>query len=125
MNSARFSQLSQFVDYAQARFDLPWLAGAFTDARPQPEIPARAVWLSVVLGEVVHIPSLLQLEAETQVAQWQRWVGYRGKISHDSFGYVAERWDPAQLRRAGVWVVRKLKRGKAFEANKVHGLLGG
>jgi hypothetical protein len=36
------------------------LAGCFADARPQPDIPSRAVRLSLVLGEVVHIPSLLQ-----------------------------------------------------------------
>ena len=123
VNSADFSQLSQFVAYAQKRFDLHLLAGGFADSRPQPEIPSRAVWLSLVLGEVVHIPSLLQLEQETQLPQWQRWVGYKGPISHDTFGYVSERLEPAQLRRAGVWVNRKLKRGKAFEASKLNGLL--
>jgi hypothetical protein len=123
VNSADFTQLSQFVHYAQQRFDLSWLAGAFTDSRPQPDIPSRAVWLSLVLGEVVRVGSLLQLEAETRLPQWQRWVGYPGKISHDTFGYVSERLDPAQLRRAGVWINRKLKRGKALEASKLKGLL--
>jgi hypothetical protein len=123
VNSADFTQLSQFVHYAQQRFDLPWLAGAFTDGRPQPEIPSRAVWLSLILGEVVRVGSHLQLEAETRLPQWQRWVGYRGAISHDTFGYVSERLDPAQLRRAAVWINRKLKRGKAFEASKLKGLL--
>jgi len=52
--------LSQFVHYAQKRFDLPRLANCFADGRPQPEIPSRAVGLSLVLGEVVHMPSLLQ-----------------------------------------------------------------
>jgi hypothetical protein len=118
-----FSQLSQFVSYAQKRFDLPLLAGCFADARPQPDIPSRAVGLSLVLGEVVHIPSLLQLQEETKLPQWQRWVGYHHPISHDTFGYASERLDPAQLRRAGVWICRKLKRGKAFEANKIAGLL--
>jgi hypothetical protein len=122
VNSADFTQLSQFVHYAQQRFQLPWLAGAFTDSRPQPEIPSRAVWLSLILGEVIQVGSHLQLEAETRVPQWQRWVGYRGAISHDTFGYVSERLDPAQLRRAGVWINRKLKRGKAFEASKLKGL---
>ena len=51
------------------------LAGCFADARPQPDIPSRAVRLSLVLGEVVHIPSLLQLQEETKVPQWQQWVG--------------------------------------------------
>src|SRR5882672_10414434 len=81
MNSADFSQLSHFVAYAQKRFHLSWLAGNFTDSRPQPEIPSRPVWLSLVLGEVIHVPSLLQLEEETKLPQWQRWVGYKGKIS--------------------------------------------
>jgi hypothetical protein len=123
VNSADFSQLSQFVAYARKRFDLHLLAGCFADARPQPDIPSRAVGLSLVLGEVVRIPSLLQLQAETNLPQWQRWVGCRAAISHDTFGYVSARMDPVQLRRAGSWINRKLRRGKAFEANKINGLL--
>ena len=123
MNNSDFSQLSRFVRYAQKRFDLPLLAGCFADSRPQPDIPARAVGLSLVLGEVMQIPSLLQLQEETKLPQWQRWVGYRHPISPDTFGYVSERLDPAQLRRAAIWINRKLKRGKAFEANKTNGLL--
>jgi hypothetical protein len=123
MISTAYNQLSQFVHYARKRFDLHLLAGSFTDARPQPDIPSRAVWLSLVLGEVVHIPSLLQLQAETNLPQWQRWVGYKDQISHDTFGYVSQRMDQDQLRRAAGWINRKLKRGKAFEANKINGLL--
>lgn len=123
MNNSDFSQLSHFVRYAQKRFDLPLLAGCFADSRPQPDIPARAVGLSLVLGEVIQLPSLLQLQEETKLPQWQRWVGYRHPISHDTVGYVSERLDPAQLRRAAIWINRKLKRGKAFEANKINGLL--
>ena len=123
MNSADFSQLRQFVHYAQKRFDLSLLAGCFADGRPQPDIPSRAVGLSLILGEVVHVPSLLQLQEETKVPQWQQWVGYRHPISHDTFGYVSERLDPEQLRRAGIWINHKLNRGKAFAANKIHGLL--
>jgi len=124
VNNPDFAQLSQFVTYAQKRFDLPLLAGCFADARPQPDIPARAVGLSLVLGEVVQIPSLLQLQAETKLPQWRRWVGYPHEISHDTFAYASARMDPAQLRRAAIWINRKLKRGKAFEASKLKGLLG-
>jgi hypothetical protein len=123
VNNSDFSQLSRFVRYVQKHFALHLLAGCFADSRPQPDIPSRAVGLSLVLGEVVHIPSLLQQQAETNLPQWQRWVGYRYPISHDTFGYVSQRLDPAQLRRAGVWINRKLKRGKALEASKLHGLL--
>jgi hypothetical protein len=61
VNSPDFNQLSQFVTYARKRFDLHLLAGGLTDARPQPAIPARAVALSLVLGDVVRLPSFLQL----------------------------------------------------------------
>ena len=123
MNNASFTQLSQFVAYVQKRFDLSLLAGCFADARPQPDIPSRAVGLSLLLGEVVHIPSLLQLPEETQWPQWQQWGGYKHSISDDTFGYVSERLDPGQLRRAAIWINHRLKRGKAFEANKTNGLL--
>jgi hypothetical protein len=75
------------------------------------------------LGEVVQIPSLFQLEEETKLPQWQRWVGYCQPISHDTFGYTSNRMCPERLRRAGMFINRKLKRGKAFEASKMHGLL--
>jgi len=123
VNDTDFAQLGRFVSYARKRFDLHLLAGCFADTRPQPGIPSRAVGLSLVLGEVVRIPSLLQLQAETKLPQWQRWVGYKDEISHDTFGYVSQRMDPDQLRRAAGWINRKLKRGKAFEANKINGLL--
>jgi len=123
MNSRDFTQLSRFVSYARKRFDLHLLAGCFADSRPQPNIPARAVGLSLVLGEVVRIPSLLQLQAETKLPQWQQWMGYQDAIRHDTFGYVSERLEPAQLSRANRWINRKLKRGKAFEPNKINGLL--
>lgn len=109
--------------YAQKMFHLNFLAGAFTDSRPCPEIPGRAVSLSLLLGEVAQIPSMLQLQAETELPQWQRWVGYRERISDDTLDYVSERMDPGRLRRGATWINRKLKRGKAFEGNKVNGLL--
>ena len=123
VNNRDFTQLRQFESYACKRFDLHLLAGGLTDARAQPQIPSRPVGLSLLLGEVAQIPSFLQLQAETKLPQWQRWVGYQKPISHDTFGYVSERLDPVQLRRGARWINKKLKRGKAFEANKINGLL--
>jgi len=111
------------VRYAQKMFHLNFLAGAFTDSRLHPEIPGRAISLTLLLGEVAQIPSLLQLQAETQLPQWQQWVGYPERISDDALDYVSERMDPGKLRRGAAWINRKLKRGKAFAENKVNGLL--
>ena len=123
LSKTDFSELPRFVRYAQKIFHLNFLAGAFTDSRPHPEIPSRSVALTLLLGEVAQIPSLLQLQAETELPQWQQWVGYPGPISDDTLGYVCERMDPGQLRQGACWINRKLKRGKALEASKVHGLL--
>ena len=123
MTDTDFQQLDRFVAYAEKRFELPLLAGCFGDSRQDPNIPSRAVGLSLILGEIVKIPSFLQLEEETKLPQWQRWVGYHNPISHDTFGYASNRMDPEKLRRAGRFINRKLKRGKAFEENKINGLL--
>ena len=104
-------------------FHLNLMAGAFADLRPCPEIPGRAVSLTLLLGEVAQIPSFLQLEKETELPQWQRWVGYGQRISDDELAYVSERMHPERLRRVGTWINRKLKRGKALEENKINGLL--
>lgn len=123
MGEVQFNDLDRFVAYAEKQFQLPLLGGCFASARCDPKIPSRAVGLSLLLGEVAHIPSLSQLGEETKLPQWQRWVGYHDPISHDTFGYASDRMDPEQLRRAGVFINKKLKRGKAFEESKMHGLL--
>ena len=123
MSDLPFHDLDRFVTYANKPFDLSLLAGCFTDSRVEPDVPSRSVGLSLLLGEVAQIPSLLQLAEETQGPQWQRWVGHHRRISHDTFGYASNRMNPEGLRRAARFINRKLKRGKAFEGNKTHGLL--
>ena len=104
-------------------FDLPLLAGCFADRRDEPKIPSRAVGLSLLFGEIIQAPGLSQVAEETKLPQWQQWVGYHDRISHDTLGYAANRMNPEQLRRACRFINRKLKRGKALEASKMHGLL--
>jgi hypothetical protein len=123
MTEVQFDQLDRFVAYSDKQFNLSLLAGCFAAERIDPEVPDRAAGLSLLLGEVVHIPSLLQLGQETRLPQWQRWMGYHYPISHDTFGYTSNRMNPEALRRAGRFINRKLKRGKALEASKLHGLL--
>jgi hypothetical protein len=123
MTDGQFQELDGFYAYSVKHFELPLLAGCFGDVRMDPEVPSRSVGLSLLLGEVVHIPSHLQLQEETKLPQWQSWVGYHHPISHDTFAYTSQRMKPEGVRRAGIFINRKLKRGKAFEASKEHGLL--
>ena len=55
MNEAPFQELDGFVRYAEKQFDLPLLAGCFADGRADPDVPARAVGLSLLLGEVAQV----------------------------------------------------------------------
>ena len=96
LSETDFRELPRFVRYAQKLFHLNLLAGAFTDSRPYPEIPSRSVALTLLLGEVAQIPSLHQLQAETELPQWQQWVGHPHLISDDTLGYGCERMDPEQ-----------------------------
>ena len=123
MSKVDFKDLPRFQCYADKMFHLNLLAGAFTDCRSCPKIPGRAVSLSLLLGEVTQIPSLFQLQAETELPQWQQWVGYKHRISDDTLDYVSERMDPEKLRRGAIWINRKLRRGKAFEENRINGML--
>ena len=66
MTDTQFKDLDRFVSYSEKHFDLPLLAGCFGDERACPQVPSRAVGLSLLLGEVVQIGSLLQLEEETK-----------------------------------------------------------
>ena len=101
MTDTQFQDWDRFVAYAQKQFDLPLLAGCFTEGRADPKVPCRAVGLSLLLGEVAQIPSLLQLEQETKLPQWQRWVGYDERISHDTFGYCQQPDGPGALAPGG------------------------
>ena len=53
MSDANFQDLGRFVSYATKQFNLPLLGGCLADRRVAPEIPSRAVGLSLLLGEVV------------------------------------------------------------------------
>jgi len=123
MTDALFNDLDRFVTYAKKQFALALLVGCFAGKRLDPKVPDRAVALSLLLGEVAHIPSLNQLEQETKLPQWQRWMGYHDPISHDTLGYASNHMDPERLRRVAIFINRKLKRGKGLEASKMHGLL--
>jgi Transposase DDE domain len=117
------NRLRQFWHYLEKVFDLPRALRGVGDQRTAPEIPTSAMTASLLLGAVLRVPSLLQLQAETARPGWQRLVGWKESISDDAFGYVLERYCLEDLRAVLVAVNRRLKVNKALESAKISGLL--
>lgn len=117
------NRLRQFWHYVEKVFDLPQRLRGVRDQRSQPQIPTRALSASLLLGVVLRVPSLLQLQAETARRGWQKLVGWTASISDDAFGYVLERYRVEDWRAELVAVNRTLKANKALESAKIAGLL--
>lgn len=117
------NRLRQFWQYTEKVFDLPVRLRAVRDHRVHPEIPTRVLNVSLLLAALLRLPSLLQLQAETQRRGWQRQVGWPQASSDDAFGYVLERYRIEDWRAVLVAVNRTLKTNKAFESAKINGLL--
>jgi hypothetical protein len=117
------NRLRQFWHYVEKVFDLPRHLRAIRDERSQPQIPTPTLSGSLLLGAVLRVPSLLQLESETARKGWQKLVGWSGAISDDAFCYVLERYRLEDWRGVLVAVNRQLKANKALESAKISGLL--
>jgi hypothetical protein len=117
------NRLRQFWRYTEKVFDLPARLRAIRDQRSQPEIPTRVLSASLFLAALLRVPSLLQLQAETQRRGWQRLVGWPQVISDDAFGYGLERCRLEDWRAVLVALNRTLKANKAFAPAKINGLL--
>lgn len=117
------NRLRQFWHYTDKVFHLPARLRAVRDHRSQPEIPTRVFSVSLLLGAVVRVASLLALQAQTGRRGWQRQVGWKQSISDDAFGYVLARYRIEDWRAVLVDVNRTLKANKALESAKINGLL--
>jgi hypothetical protein len=115
--------LRRLWHYADKVFGLSQRLGTVGNHRSQPQIPTRSVTFSLFLGALIRVPSLLQLQAESRRAGWQRLIHWSKTISDDTFGYTLERYDLRDLRQVLVDINKTLKRNKAFESAKMNGLL--
>jgi hypothetical protein len=117
------NRLAQFLHYAQKVFQLRTLLRGTRDARPFPTIPTLPVLLTLVLGVVVRISSHHHLAQQTQRRRWRHLCALKDPLSHDTFAYVTERLDLADLRQALAHLAKTLKANKALESCKINGLL--
>jgi hypothetical protein len=117
------NRLGQFWHYVDKVFDLPRRLRGVRDERAYPVIPTAAVTASLFLGALLRLPSFLQMALDTRRRGWRRLVGLKQPVSPEVFGYVTERYRLEDLRAVLVATNTLLKRNKAFESVKLHGLL--
>jgi hypothetical protein len=93
------------------------------DGRADPLVPTFAVSATLFLGALLRKPSFLQLQFESARRGWQRLIAYAAPITDDRMVYVCERYRLEDWRAVLVSTNQTLKRNKAFESAKIHGLL--
>lgn len=117
------NELAQFLAYAVKVFALNRVVRGVRDARPQPVIPTRPLFLSLLMGVVLRIGSYLDLSKQTKRRRFQHLIHWHQRISEDAFYYVSERFYLEDLRGALVGANKVLKANKALESCKINGLL--
>ncbi len=84
------------------------------DGRPQPQIPARVLLWSFLIGTVLRRNSFHALEALAHSPARQS-LKIPRKFGKDALGYWTERLATVPLRQAMVGGLRQAKRNKAFD----------
>ena len=117
------NRLRQFWQAARKVFDLPRRLRGVRDHRADPQVPTFAVSATLLLGALLRKPSFLQLRFESARRGWQRLIAHGAAITDDRMAYVCQRYRLEDWRALLVSTNQILKRNKAFEAAKIHGLL--
>jgi hypothetical protein len=118
------NRLDQFLDYVGKVFSLKELLCRVRDGRCDARIPILPLVRCLVLGVVMRIGSYLDLAQQTQSRRhWRRLCGLKDPVDHEVFAYVTARMCPEDWRQNQAQVAKELKRNKALESCKIHGLL--
>ena len=115
--------MALFLAYTNKVFGLGQLLRGVRDSRPYPEIPTRALLVSLFIGVVLRVGSYLDLAEQTKRRRWQHLIHWAKRISHDAFEYFIERVNLEDLRQNLACVAKRLKANKAVETSKINGLL--
>lgn len=91
------------------------------DGRPQGQLPARDLYWSMLIGQILRASSFLGVEA--LVGASPRGVLHVGTtFSDDALAYFTERLDPQPTRQAAAQTLLRAKRNKAFDETTFIGL---
>jgi len=115
--------VAQLWRYFTKVYDLPRRLRAVRDRRLYPEIPTATVSAALFLGAILRLPSFLQISKDSARAGWRRMLGREGCLTDDVMAYVVERYRLEDWREVLVSANKTLKRNRAFESAKIHGLL--
>ena len=91
------------------------------DCRPYPQIPARDLVWSVVIGHILRVTSFLRLEWLMH-SPVRAELGIKTEFGDDALAYCTERMDPEITRVALAAALHQAKRNKAFENSRFIGL---
>lgn len=117
------NELVQLLGYGQKAYQLNARLRGVRDRRPQAVIPTLPVLLTLLMGALLRYSSYFDLAKQTKRRHWQRFIHWREKISHDTLGYVCERFYLEDLRAVLVALNQTLKANKNMESCKINGLL--
>jgi len=108
-------------NYVTGRLGLEKFLRAPGDRRPQPQIPASALYWSLLMGQLLRTCSFRGVEALV-CSPARSALKVSVAFGDDAIGYFTERLDAASTRRAAAQVVSRAKRNKAFDNSAFIGL---
>ena len=111
----------RLLDFVTRRLRLQGYLRDPGDGRPQPQIPAKALLWSLLIGQVLRACSFLAVERLVRSSARQALAVSRS-FSDDALDYFTERLDPTFTRMALARVLQQAKRNKAFETSGGIGL---
>ena len=111
----------RLLDFVTRRLRLQRYLQNPGDGRPQPQILAKALLWSLLIGQVLRACSFLAVERLVRSAA-RRALAVSRSFSDDALHYFTERLDPTFTRTALARVLHHAKRNKAFESSGGIGL---
>jgi len=111
----------RLLDFVTRRLRLQRYLQDPGDGRRQPQIPAKALLWSLLIGQVLRACSFLAVERLVRSSARQALAVSRS-FSDDALDYFTERLDPTFTRAALAHVLHQAKRNKAFETSGGIGL---
>jgi hypothetical protein len=111
----------RLLDFVTRRLRLQRYLRDPGDGRRQPQIPAKALLWSLLIGQVLRACSFLAVERLVRSSA-RRALAVSRPFSDDALDYFTERLGPTSTRAALAHVLHQAKRNKAFESSGGIGL---